>query len=151
MHSNEDPTQPKIKKNLLAPQDNERKMMATGQKDTETKLKGLLLAKSGTIWATKINDTGISLVAQWLRTGLPMQGTRVRALVWEDPTCCGATNPVCHNYWACALEPVSHNYRSLRATTTEARAPRARAPLQEKPPQWEACTPQWRVAPAHCN
>ena len=28
-----------------------------------------------------------SLVAQWLRVCLPMQGTRVRALVWEDPTC----------------------------------------------------------------
>ena len=25
-------------------------------------------------------------------------GTRVRALVREDPTCCGATKPVCHNY-----------------------------------------------------
>ena len=39
-----------------------------------------------------------SLVAQWLRTCLPMQGTRVRALVWEDPTCHGAAGPVSHNY-----------------------------------------------------
>ena len=39
-----------------------------------------------------------------------MQGTRVRALVREDPTHCGATKPVHHNYWACALEPASHNY-----------------------------------------
>ena len=39
-----------------------------------------------------------SLVAQWLRVCLPMQGTRVRALVWEDPTCRGATEPVSHNY-----------------------------------------------------
>ena len=39
-----------------------------------------------------------SLVAQWLRICLLMQGTRVRALVWEDPTCCGATRPVSHNY-----------------------------------------------------
>ena len=38
-----------------------------------------------------------SLVAQWLRICLPMQGTRVRALVWEDPTCRGATKPVSHN------------------------------------------------------
>ena len=29
---------------------------------------------------------GTSLVAQWLRICLPMQGTRVRALVQEDPT-----------------------------------------------------------------
>ena len=39
-----------------------------------------------------------SLVAQWLRIRLPVQGTRVRALVWEDPTCRGATGPVSHNY-----------------------------------------------------
>ncbi|KAM9085686.1 metaxin-2 isoform 3-T3 [Megaptera novaeangliae] len=40
---------------------------------------------------------GASLVAQWLGVCLPMQGTRVRALVWEDPTCRGATRPVSHN------------------------------------------------------
>ena len=41
---------------------------------------------------------GASLVAQWLRICLLMQGTRVRALVWEDPTRHGATRPVSHNY-----------------------------------------------------
>ena len=41
---------------------------------------------------------GASLVAQWLRIRLPMQGTRVQALVREDPTCRGATKPVGHNY-----------------------------------------------------
>ena len=45
-----------------------------------------------------INVSRASLVAQWLRICLPMQGTRVRALVWEDPTCHGATGPVSHNY-----------------------------------------------------
>ena len=39
-----------------------------------------------------------SLVAQWLGIRLPMQGTWVRALVLEDPTCRGATKPVRHNY-----------------------------------------------------
>ena len=53
---------------------------------------------------------GASLVAQWLRIHLPMQGTWVQALVWEDPTYRRATKPMHHNYWACALEPVSHNY-----------------------------------------
>ena len=88
----------------------------------------------------------------------PMQGTWVRALVWEDPTCHGATKPVRHNYWAWALEPMSHNYwarvpqlLSPHATTTEAHVPRAGAPQQEKPPQWEAHAPQWRVAPARRN
>ena len=68
-----------------------------------------------------------SLVAQWLRICLPMQGTRVRSLVREDPTCHGATKPC-----ATAIEPVLW---SPRATTTEAHVPRARAPQQEKPPQ----------------
>ena len=43
-------------------------------------------------------EMGASLVAQWLRVCLLMQGTRVRALVWEDPTCHGAMKPVSHNY-----------------------------------------------------
>ena len=46
----------------------------------------------------KKSKLGTSLVAQWLRIRLLMQGTRVRALVQEDPTCHGATKPVCHNY-----------------------------------------------------
>ena len=61
-----------------------------------------------------------SLVAQWLRICLPMQGTWVRALVQEDPTCHGATKPVPHNCWACVpqllkpthLEPMLRNKRS---------------------------------------
>ena len=74
---------------------------------------------------------GASLVVQWLRIHLPMQGTWVRALVREDPTCRRATKPMRHNYWACALEPASHNYWSPRATTTEAHVPWACAPQQE--------------------
>ena len=46
-------------------------------------------------------------MAQWLRI-LPMQVAQVRALVWEDPTCRGATKPV-------RLEPVLHNKRSHRS------------------------------------
>ena len=56
--------------------------------------------------------TGASLVAQWLRIRLPTQGTRIWALVRENPTCHRATKPVHHNYWACTLEPMSHNYWS---------------------------------------
>ena len=89
---------------------------------------------------------GTSLVVQWLRICLPVQGTRVRALVREDPTYRRATKPVSHNYWA--REP---QLLSPHATTTEAHVPRARAPQQEKPPQWEACAPQQRVALTHRN
>ena len=39
---------------------------------------------------------GASLVAQWLGVRLLMQGTQVRAPVWEDPTCHGAAGPVSH-------------------------------------------------------
>ena len=46
-----------------------------------------------------------SLVVHWLRIHLPMQGTWIQSLVWEDPTCLKTTKPLCHNYWACALEP----------------------------------------------
>ena len=105
-----------------------------------------------------LNNYRASLVAQWLRIHLPMQGTRVRSLVREDPTHCRATKPMRHNHWACALEPASHNYwahvpqlLSPRATTTEAHMPRARVPQQEKALQWEACVPQRRLAPAHRN
>ena len=48
--------------------------------------------------AIKNEDIGTSLVVQWLRIHLPMQGTRVRSLVWKNPTCHGATKPVRHNY-----------------------------------------------------
>ena len=48
--------------------------------------------------STKKSDFWTSLVAEWLRIHLPMQGTQVRALVQEDPTGCGATKPVRHNY-----------------------------------------------------
>ena len=46
-----------------------------------------------------------------VKSPLPMQGTGVRSLVWENPTCHGATQPV-HNYWSPCLEPVLHNNRS---------------------------------------
>ena len=101
--------------------------------DKSDKICAISLHRNYKVWLRKgkkkqRNQSGTSLVAQWLRICLPMQGTRVWALVREDPTCRGATKPVCHNYWACALEPKCHNY-------------------WEKPLQWEAHKLQWRVAP----
>ena len=46
----------------------------------------------------KCSEKGTSLVVQWLRICLPMQGTQVRSLVREDPTCHRATKPTSHNY-----------------------------------------------------
>ena len=102
---------------------------------THTWEKFLLETTSGCLFVRKLepfNKTSrASLVAQWLRICLPLQGTRVRALVWEDPTCRGATRSVSHNYWACASG--------------------ACAPQQERPRQWEARAPRWRVTPACHN
>ena len=80
-----------------------------------------------------------------------MQGTWVQALVQEDPTCCGATKSVCHNYWAWALEPMSHNDW---AHVPQLLKPARLQPMlcnKEKPPQWEARVRQQRVAPARSN
>ena len=114
-------------------------------KPEKRKQRDVILYFTTFLWACEHSNTGVgtSLVVQWLRIRLPMQRTRVRALVREDPTCRRATKPVCHRYWACALEPASHNYWAW--------VPRACAPQQEKPPQWEARTPQLGVAPAHRN
>ena len=61
-------------------------------------LSTVALSLKPTLFASKMPSSGASLVAQWLRICLPMQGTRVQALVWEDPTCHGAIRPVSHNY-----------------------------------------------------
>ena len=66
---------------------------------------------------------GTSLVVQWLRICLPMQGTRVRSLVGElrshmpwnsratttEPECSGAHVPQLER--PCTLEPTHHNER----------------------------------------
>ena len=56
------------------------------------------MAKTQAEETEQVSKPGASLVAQWLRIRLPMQGTRVQALVREDPTCYRATKPVSHNY-----------------------------------------------------
>ena len=91
--------------------------------------------------------TRTSLVPQWLRIHLPMQGTQI----WEDPRYWGATKPVHYNYWACALEPGSHNYWSHLLQLLKPSCTRVSAPQREKPPQWEAEAPQRRPSAAKNN
>ena len=55
--------------------------------------------------------------AQWSGIRLPMQEIQVLSPIWEGPTRLGSIKPVCHSYWACALDP-----GSPRASTTEAHA-----------------------------
>ena len=61
-------------------------------------LKGSCFNERGFFFPLKKTHVRTSLVAQWLRIRLPMQGTWVRSLVREDPTCRRATKPVRHNY-----------------------------------------------------
>ena len=68
-------------------------------------------AATGKLLCQERKNQGASLVVQWLRVLMPMQGTRVRSLVWEDPECCRAPEPVRHNYRAHAP------WRTCSATT----------------------------------
>ena len=56
--------------------------------------------KQGTEWEVLggqfKNWVGTSLAVQWLR--IEPQGMQVQSLVQEDPTCLGATEPLCHSY-----------------------------------------------------
>ena len=63
-------------------------------------------------WTIK-NLVGASLMVQWLKICLLMWGAQGQTLVWEDPSCQGAT------------EPMGHNYQSPRAASTEAWDPTA--------------------------
>ena len=77
----------------------------------------------------------------------------------EDPTCHGATKPMCPNHWTCVLEPRNHNYWACMLkllNPTSSRGPQPQllestcvksAPQQEKPPQWEAYAPQLESSP----
>ena len=157
MHSNKDPTQPKINKfikkkksvldRLLCISINPSHFMVeeTGRWENGRILnsKVCLIPKvlSNKLYChtlciyicivLKYIKLWASLVAQWLGICLPTQGTRVLALVWEDPMCRGATRPVSHNYWACASG--------------------ACVPQRERPRWWEARAPRWRVAPTCHN
>lgn len=54
---------------------------------------------------------GASLVVPWLGIFLPMQEIWVQMLVQKDPTCHGAMQPVCYDYWAGALKSLCSSKR----------------------------------------
>ena len=60
-----------------------------------------------------------SLVVQWLRAHMPMQGTQVWSLVREDPTCQGAPKSVHHSSWAFTPECMLLNKRGHCSETPE--------------------------------
>ncbi|XP_066876844.1 putative protein PTGES3L isoform X6 [Kogia breviceps] len=74
-------------------------------KDSQDKRSGRSITCFVRKWKEKVawprltkEDIKTSLMTQWLRIHLPVQGTQVGALVLEDPTCHGATKLVCHDY-----------------------------------------------------
>ena len=100
-----------------------------------------------------------SLVVQWIRICLPMQGTQVGSWVQEDSACIGATKPEHHNYRTktctatCTLEPTSHNHwspgaRSLSSAAREASTMRSPCTTKKRNPRSlqleKAHTKQWR-------
>ena len=99
------------------------------------------VARTSKTMLNKSGEGGASLVEQWLRIHLLMQRTQVWALVWEDPTCRGATKPMHHNYWAWALEPASHNYwahvpQLLKPMCLETVLHNERSHCNDKPVHW---------------
>ena len=76
-----------------------------------------------------------------------MKETWVWSQIWEDLTYCGSTKPMHRNFWACALEPGSCNYWAHVLQLLKPACPRACAPQQEKPPQWEAWALQLKSNP----
>ena len=68
-----------------------------------------------------------SLVVQWLKICLAMQGIAVQPLVWKDPTCLGAVETVSHNFWA----------HVLQLLTPHACTPQERVCVQLRPTVWD--------------
>ena len=68
-----------------------------------------ILASSDSIKKLMWGFPGGSVVKKISR---PVQKTWIQSVMWQEPTCCGATNPEHHNHWACYLEPRSCNYWS---------------------------------------
>ena len=69
----------------------------------------------------------------------PIQGTGVQSLIQENPNASEQPSP-----YSTTSEPL---LQSPGATTTEAQAPRAHTPQQEKPLQWKAYAPQLESSP----
>ena len=79
--------------------------------------RSLWFFQNGEIFFYHKRKTRTSLVVQWLRICLPMQGTQVQQLVWEDSTCRGTTKPK-------TIEPTFYSPRSEKREATTERGPR---------------------------
>ena len=107
-------------------------------------LKGIMIFE--VVWETVFKTIPFGGLPWWLHSkgsGLPMQETQVQSLVWEDSTCCRATNTMHHNYWACVLEPRNLSYWAHLPQLLKPACPRAHR-LRSK-------RSHWKVMPTHRN
>ena len=71
-------------------------------------------------------ETWTSLVVQWSKLCLPMQGPWVRSLVWEDSTCRGVTKP-------CVPQLLNRCSKAWEPQLLKPVSPRACAQQHKKP------------------
>ena len=106
-----------------------RRSVGRGQTDRLTADKGRAqVGVSCPRVSIKKSKLGTSRVAWWLRIQLPRQKTRVRALIWEDSTCRGATTPMCHTTTCARVQHV------LKSKSLELVLRNKRSHYNEKPP-----------------
>ena len=112
-----------------------RRVGARGGPDTHTQA-GQSLPEGRGLWGSGevsgLSKVGhrTSLVEQWIRIYLPLQGTQVPSLVREDSTRRGAAEP----------QLLSPNPGACKLQLLKPECPGACAPQQERPPQQEAHT-----------
>ena len=88
----------------------------------------------------------------WVVKNLPANAGDVGwSLIQEDPMCHWATKPVCHIYWACALEPRSFNYWAHVPELQKPVHPRVHAPHERSRSNEKLVHCNYRVAPTCCN
>ena len=111
---------------------------------TKTQPTWMLITRNS--FQIQVKGWGASLVAQWLKKKKKERKKSPRANTGDvtlspDP---GRSHTL-HNQahcWACALEPGQPQLLSAPAAMTETHVPQGLCPQPEKPPQWEAHTPQ---------
>jgi len=76
-----------------------------------------------------------------------MQETWIWSLGWEDLIYQGANKPMPHKYWARVPQILSLCSGAQELQLLKPMHPKACAPQQKEPPQWEAWAPQLERSP----
>ena len=68
-----------------------------------------------------MTSEGSHRTSQWMKVHVPVQGTWVQSIVWEDPTCLGATKRV-HQARTLSLHSEQQLWSLCAATTNAPKA-----------------------------